>query len=446
MIPSRSRLQSWNPEALATSAESIQAAGKSLYESVRRLDDEINRLDETEGWRGRAHDAATGMFQRGTDRASSFLNYAAAVATALDSGSESIGLARNDALRFADEVDSGELSVTDQWVVLIKAGEMSAEKAAELEKTAGAAQEELNRLVGAVDAADVEITRMLLKARIKEGAGIQTDLDLGAVPPAPRDDVPNPATDEGQQFQELARAQDMATSVREKTVTEDDLKNKITTLTMLDGSKHVITEYSGYGTYLERTPKGTIKDEHTDKNGERVSTTVTYPPGDDGAQTTEAWWADGTHMIASVFPDGRREGTLTRPGAEPQPLPSAFFDGPVPDIAGGALSALETQAERGIPGLSPKSLNAIGTGAKFGGPALGFASMVYNMASAETLHEACVAAWKGTAGAAGGVGGAAAAVTLIPTMGPLVAAFGSAGGSIVFGHVGEVLGNIVCPK
>ncbi len=446
MIPSRSRLQSWNPDSLATSAESIHAAGRSLYGSIRRLDDEINRLDETKGWRGRAHDAATGMFRRATDRASRFLDYAAAVARALNRGSDSIGRAQNEVLRFADEVDRGELRVTDQWVVLIKAGEMSAEKAAALEKEAEAAQEELNRLVGAVDAADAATRQKLLEARINEGAGIQTDLDLGSVPPVPRDDVPDPATDEGQQFQELARAQDMATSVRDKTVTEDDLKNRITTLTMLDGSKHVITEYSGYGSYLERTPKGTVKAEHTDKNGERVSTTLTHPPRDDGTQTTETWWADGTHLIASVLPDGRCEGTLTRPGAQPHPLPAAFFDGPVPDIAGGALSALDVQAERGIPGLSSKSLNTIETGAKFGGPVLGFASMVYNMASAETLHEACVAAWKGTAEAAGSVGGAAAAVTIVPALGPIAAGFGAVGGSLVFGHVGEIIGNVVCPK
>ena len=78
------------------------------------------------------------MFGRAADRSSAFKNYAEAFGTALESGSTYIGRARSELLAKADEIDSGPLNVTDQWVVMIDPAGMSAEKAAELQKEAEA--------------------------------------------------------------------------------------------------------------------------------------------------------------------------------------------------------------------------------------------------------------------------------------------------------------------
>jgi hypothetical protein len=109
------------------------------------------------------------MFGRATDRSSAFKNYAEAFADALGSGSSAIGRARADLLDKADEIDCSPLKVTDQWVVMIDPAEMSAEKAAELQKQAEAAQSDVNVLLLTVGEADDQTTQQLLVARI-EGA------------------------------------------------------------------------------------------------------------------------------------------------------------------------------------------------------------------------------------------------------------------------------------
>jgi hypothetical protein len=57
-------------------------------------------------------------------------------------------------LDHATEVDRGELSVSDMWVVLIKPARVSAEKAASLQAQAQTEQKEINRLLVAVGDAD----------------------------------------------------------------------------------------------------------------------------------------------------------------------------------------------------------------------------------------------------------------------------------------------------
>ena len=150
MLPSRTRLQSWNPDSLSSAASTIRSAGASIYDSVRGLDDGIDRMPEARGWSGQAQVAAQQMFGRATARSSAFKDYADAFAGALESGSTSIGGARRDLLAKADAIDSGPLKVTDQWVVLIDPVGMSAERAAELEKEAEAAQTEVNALLEVV--------------------------------------------------------------------------------------------------------------------------------------------------------------------------------------------------------------------------------------------------------------------------------------------------------
>ncbi|PRC54448.1 hypothetical protein C6A85_26790, partial [Mycobacterium sp. ITM-2017-0098] len=82
------------PESLAPAAESIRSAGASVYQTVRNLGDDVDRMPEATVWSGSAHRAAADMFRRATDRSSAFKDYAEAVAAALMDGSTMIGRAR----------------------------------------------------------------------------------------------------------------------------------------------------------------------------------------------------------------------------------------------------------------------------------------------------------------------------------------------------------------
>lgn len=425
-------------------ASKLSDAGKAVYEAVVNLDDRIDRMPESRDWAGQAHDAASGMFGRATTRASAFKEYAEAFASALQSGSAWIGSARRDLLAKADAIDAGELNVTDQWVVLIDPAEMSAEKAAQLQRDAEAAQSEVNRLLVAVDEADSATRGRLLAVRAGEGVALG---DLGQAPASllsspPPDDVPDPSTDEGKQFQEVARAQDMATTVREVTHTTDPRGNEVTTYTMLDGSKQIATEYLEDLPSQMIYPTGTVRVLHVDKNGNWISDTHTEPRADGGKQT-EVAWADGTHMTISQNADGTQSGGCTTADGKHAVLPDSFFQDPVPTLAGGALSGLEVVAGKGIEGVSPHVLDGLKAGAKWGGPAMGIAQMALGIYTGDSAYEKCVAAWSGGIGLAGGFA-TTVAVGAIPGVGPLAAMGGNVAGGFVFGYVGKLVGNVMC--
>lgn len=154
MLPSRSHLQGWNPASLSPAASTLSDAGHSVYTAVRNLDDGCDRMPEARAWDGPAHKAATEMFRRATDTTSQFSHYTEGVAAALSKGAGTIGGARTALLNHADEVDRGELSVSDMWVVLIKQARVSAEKAASLQAQAKAEQAEINRFLVALGDAD----------------------------------------------------------------------------------------------------------------------------------------------------------------------------------------------------------------------------------------------------------------------------------------------------
>lgn len=379
-----------------------------------------------------------------TNRASAFKDYAEAFATALKTGSASIGAARRSLLAKANEIDATALNVTDQWVVLIDPAKMSADKAAELQRQAEAAQGEVNRLLIAVDEADSATRGRLLAALAGDGAALG-DPRQGpprVLPTPPADDVPNPKTDEGKQFQEIARAQDMATTVRDVSYTTDSRGNDVTTYTMLDGSKQIATEYLEDLPSQMIYPTGTLRVLHVDKNGNWISDTMTTPR-EDGGKLTEVSWADGTHMNISQNPDGTQSGGCTAANGKYVRLPDSFFQDPIPTLAGGALSGLEVSAGRGIEGLSPHVLDGLKAGAKWGGPAMGIAQMALGIYMGENQYEKCVAAWSGGIGLAGGLL-TTAAVGAIPGVGPLAAMGGNAAGGFVFGYVGKLVGNVMC--
>lgn len=183
------------------------------------------------------------MFGRATDRASTFKNYTEAVAAALSTGSGSIGSARTALLSHADDVDKGEFSVNDQWVVLIKPARVSAEKAASLQAQAQTEQKEINDLLVAVGEADNGTAAKIQAAAKTFGFALPGPDDPRSLDPnsglaQPADEVPNPLMLDGLIQQGVLRDHDMATTVRESRewITEDGQTRK--TLLMMDGSRH----------------------------------------------------------------------------------------------------------------------------------------------------------------------------------------------------------------
>jgi uncharacterized protein YukE len=446
MLPSRSRLQSWNPDSLSAAGTSIGSAGQSTYDTVRKLDDDCDRMPEARVWSGSAQKQAAAMFTRASDHSSDFAHYTNAVANALRSGASAIATARNDALREADAIDKGELQVNDQWVVLIRPAGMTAEHAADLKKQAEAAQAELNPLVHAVDAADKATMQQLLQARTEEGAKLHDERQGPPYmpPPVPGNEVPDPATDDGRKLQSIIRAQDMSTTVRATSESTDENGNHFKTLMMLDGSKEVIKTEGGWPASAHRVPEGTIEVTQYDPNGneESIAETIKHP---DGSERTQVWWTDGTTVTMTRTADGKCAGSVVTADRKEGILPDEFFADPIPTLASGGLTALEKQTETGIPGLSSEALENIGAGAKFGGPALGVATAVYNVATAQTAHDACVAAWSGGFGTAGTIGADLALPLLAPEAGPFAAAAVDVGSSWTFGYLGGIVGNLACP-
>lgn len=398
-------------------------------------------------WQGSAHDAATAMFTRAVTRASCYQDYAAAVAKALQTGSATIGKARTDLLHEADAIDRTELSVADNWVVQIRPAAMTAEHAADLQKQAQTAQGEINGLLAAVGDADDQTTQALLVARAVQGEEFKIHRigPPGPAPSAPGDEVPNPRTEAGRNLQEMVREQDLSTSIRETTESTDENGNHFKTLYMIDGSKQVIKEEGGWPPSAHVLPEGTLQVTQYDKNGNEVSVTETIHC-EDGTETTNVWWTDGTSVVMTRTPDGKCSGGVTTPDGRHGILPDEFFADPIPTTAGGALTGLEKQTERGIPGMSAKALEELGAGAKFGGPALGVVTALYNVATAETAHDVCVNAWSGGVGVVGGIAFDAVLTAAAPQLAPVWAAAASTGGGFVFGYLGGIVGNLVCPE
>ncbi len=447
MLPTRSRLQSWNPDSLEPAAATLSDAGLAVYAAVRNLDDGCDRMPGARAWDGPAHDAATEMFRRATDASSEFSLYTEGVAAALSKGAVTISSARTALLTRADEVDRGELSVNDIWVVLIKPARVSAEKAGALQAQAKAEQNEINRLLSAVGDADSR-TAAQVQAAAKgfgfslPGPGGPASLYPGAGLAPPAGEVPNPTTLPGLVQQGIIGDNDMAQTVRESKewVTEDDHVRK--TLLMMDGSRHEIYEWN------ETLP--CVEDTYYDKSGREVSSTFSQDRTNyDGTKFTSITFGDGTEVTMTRTADGKCTGGVTTADGRHGVLPDEFFSHPALTTVGGALTGLEEQAKRGIPMLSAQSVENVGKVARYGGPTLGVAAALYDTVTAKTFEDACVAAVSGGAGAAGGYAiGAASAAAAAGLGGPQFAPWAAAGGDIfgglAFSYVGGIIGNIVC--
>lgn len=448
MLPSRPRLERWNPDSLTFTAKSVRAGGVAVGDAVSRVHTNIGLMPETRAWTGQAHTAATEMFGRARGGTDAFSAYTDAIAATLEAGAGTVGAARTALLDKADAIDmTGQLHVSDQWVVMITGGQMTAEEAAALEKRAQAEQISVNELLSAVGAADDKTAADLTAAAKPFGFEPPDPTGLDNLIPGtarPGDEVPNPAATTGLMQQAILRDIDMAQTIRDtKVETDGDITT--TTHTMQDGSRQVVTEDNEY--QWDRGP--TLRVTHYDKDGNFVSQTSTVTWKSDtthavrGATTTSTRLADGTLLESTEWPDGRATATVHTPDGRQADIPIEFFSNPPSVMAGGAASGFERYLEHGgsIPKLSAEALGDLRAGAKFAGPAVGVAEMLFNVAGAETAFERCVDMYAG----AGSIGGGFAPL-LVPGAGWATAGLLSIGGSQVGGAFGTFLGNQFCSR
>ncbi len=456
MLPSRTTLRSWNPEALVAAASSVDSNADSVANSVTGIDDGISRMPETKGWSGRAHDAATTMFRRADTEATQFRSYASAVSLALNMGSGSIGSWRAALLAKADEVDAGPLNVTDAWVVLIDPQTMTGEQASKMHALALAEQNNINSLLISLGDADDQVTNSIAKAGNAFG---YTDggppADVGAMmmscDPRPGHQVPDPLTPLGQTQQEAIRDGDMSMTIREIAYGTNTDGEEVKTVWMQDGSRH---DFTTHGPFLWPSKHDFIENEHFDKNGNKISSTSSWVDLQSQMDYTSYSWPDGTNVTSTRdrVTGETRVGIIAAEGKH-RDLPVDVIDD-LSNYTGGAMSGLEKHIGQGggLPMLTAQSVDDIGKSMKYGGPALAVATTIFDMAVAETGRDRCTAVVAGAMGFGGGwagaEAGAAAGAVFLPAAWltvPVLATAGAIVGGAGLSELGNAIGEVACP-
>jgi hypothetical protein len=453
VLPSRSRLESWNPDSLSFTGPAVKTAGESVEQAVDRVNSNIKIMPETKSWSGEAHDAASDMFDRGHKQTQSFAGYTSAIGKALSEGASTIGGARRALLDKADEVDSGPLNVSEGWVVLIDPGAHTEEQIAELMDQVATEQAAINGLLLAVGDADTSTADKVMAAAKPFGFVPPTPSGLPGmmVPGAQRpvDDVPNPRDPLGLMQQATVRGEDMATTVRETTSRYNKDGHFEKTLVMQDGSKYVITEYTP--DYERGVPDMTTED-HYDANGDLISWTSSSRT-DGGYKKTIMNWADETQFVIDETPEGVRTAAFNLPDGRSGVLPpdSPLLTQTVPDRIGDVLTGLEAHIDGGgrIPMLSMDAVDKVGAGAKYGGAALGVMSSMYDFLAASTPADKCVSVFAGTFGLAGNAAGAAGGAAIggpipVPGAAPVLAVGFSIAAGEWMKSVGTKVGEVLC--
>ncbi|UAK57887.1 hypothetical protein KZ781_31375 [Mycolicibacterium smegmatis] len=430
MLPSRPRLERWNPDSLSTSGQSAREAGAAVGQAVARISNNLKTMPETRSWSGGAHDAAVSMFERAQKQTDNFSKYTAAIGDALKGGAGPIGSARTTLLNKADEIDqSGQLWVNDQWVVLIKGGQMTVEQAAALEKRAQSEQRTVITLLSAVGKADEDTAAKVTTAAQQFGFAVPDSGGLGPLFPGvakPDDEVPNPMFPLGVLQQAVIRDGDMKQTVRETTVekkynpeTGEEIST-VTTRYMMDGSRYVET-VNAKASFSDRSPLTTVV--HFDKDNKQISRTETVtwkpwaPSSLAGKTTSTTTYADGTIAELEQLPNGEQFVTIRTPDAREPNVPINLTDHPV-------LSTVSA------------------AGGKYLGPGVAVATALWDYHVADSDFKKCVAAAEGITGVTAGTLAGLATLEFSPAVSIPVGLLAAGGGEAL----GNWIGNTFCPR
>ncbi|WP_253659772.1 hypothetical protein [Williamsia maris] len=419
-------------------------------------------LPALHGWSGESHDAATAAFDRSKRPAATIADAAEAIAQTLVVGSHAVGTARTQLLDKATAIEAGRLLVTDGWVVLLKPLAMTRAEAVELQALQASEQAEINQLLIAVDDADNATARDLSAAAQRfgftpPGSADWFDALVTAGSTRPNDDVADPRLPMTMFAQEQAQAADAATTVAARTDDKEADGTKHTVITMQDGSRREIREWKDHVPEKGQMPlffsgrsRTTGSSETTyDPEGNRVLTIGSSTSREGTSRTIKK--ADRSGVVAFIGAQGQKSGwTFGTDGNYTEDLPTdaPFFTHPELTVTGGGISTLQNFAEspKGALALGEATASKVAVGAKYGGPALGIATTVYDMAVADGQYESCRALYAGVAGTIGGVAGGAAGGVIGGPGAPLTAGGGAILGTWVFGKLGDELGQMVCAK
>ena len=266
----------------------------------------------------------------------------------------------------------------------------------------------------------------------------------------PRDEVPNPRDPVGMMAQEAIRNSDQMVAIREIIEGENSAGEETTTVIMQDGSKQVITRRDPFE-WPSKQNFFTV--EHFDPNGNMISETSSWHDLSNNCDYTSINWPDGSNLTMSMDPTGYRTAGFTTPDGRHEALPVELID-QMSLGTGSVMSGLEKHLARGgvLPMVTAESLENVCKATKFGGPALGFATTVFDMAMADNFHDRCAAGLAGLAGAGGGWGGAEFGAFLgtftgpaAPAAVPILAIAGAFGGGYGMAKLGTFVGDVVCP-
>jgi uncharacterized protein YukE len=452
MLPSRPTLRAWNPDSLTASAATITSGAQSMSDAVKGIDDACHGMPEMNAWSGRSQEAASKMFERAERDALTFSRYATDLAAALHHGAGTIGDARIALLKRADQVDAGPLTVTEQWVVLIDPVRMSADELAKLEELARSEQEAVNGMLTAVGDTDDATANAVVAAGKEFGfveGGPPTDLGSMLVPVAqrPGDQVPNPRDPLGVVAQEAIRDGDMSVAVMDiSDPVENEYGDEVTTVTMQDGSKQVMTVYDPFDWPSKQNFASITQ---YDKNGSKVSESSSWHDYGTDSDYTTVCWPDGSFYTMSMDPTGSRTAGFTTVDGRHSAVPVELID-ELSNYAGGVMAGLEKHVAGGgsLPMVTADSIENVSKATRFGGPALSLATTVFDMMMAESGRDACIAAVSGAAGFGSGWAGAelgAAAGVFLPPVVPFLAGALAVIGGAVGAHAGKFVGEVVCP-
>lgn len=420
------------------------------------MSNNIDTMPETRAWSGDAHTAATKMFGRAADTANALAAYTKVIGAAFQDGAGTIGEARTALLNKADAIDmTGQLHVSDQWVVLITGAAMSAEEAAALERRAQAEQITVNGLLLAVGTADDDTAAAVNSAAAQHGFQAPDLNDPGSMltpgKQQPSDDVPDPSNPVGFLQQAMLRDIDMSQTIRDievETRYHPATGEKMSTTTssvMQDGSRHVRT-VNATSEFSDRSPA--ITERHFDKDGNLISESSSVTFNEFGhhsltnSKVTSVKLPDGTLTTLIERPDGRRSATVTTPDGRHADVPLNLFNHPILTATSVGLSGLESQAGQGIPMLTEEATEHLRVGAKYGGPAIGIAAALWDVAVADSGFERCVAAAEGATSVTSGVIAGVASSGAGPGIAIPVAIAASGGGQAL----GNWIGNTFCPR
>lgn len=456
MLPSRPRLERWNPDSLTHTGQAVKDGGKAIDHAVVTINADIKTMPETKAWSGDAHSAATSMFGRGEDQTGAFADYTSVLGAVLQEGAGRIGSARSALLDKADEIDlTGQLHVSDQWVVLIKGASLTIEETAALERRAQAEQVAVNTLLLKVGGADDDTAAELAAAAKPHGfVGPDATSPVHLLPgmQRPSDEVPNPALTTGLMQQAMLRDTDMAQTIREiKTEIRYDPETgeeiaTVTTFFMQDGSRHE-RRVNAIAAFSDREPS--IVETHFDKDGNPVSETrstqyTEWATGSlAGAKVTTVRMADRTTVTMIERPGGGSPSvTVHTPDGRPADVPLNLLNHPILSSTSAGLSGVSEQAARGIPFLTDDISENVRVGAKYGGPGVSVATALWDFAVADSGFERCVAGAEGVASVTAGTVAGFGTSGMGPWVAIPVALVASGGGQAL----GNWIGNTFCPR